>query len=142
MIPVTAKKTAALAIARMVPLKAGTSRKAATATVADFTRNLNRAERREYVRAGRLPGSSRYAYPVPLGVDLVELVLPAGVIPTDNVEDIYRGPWNTKLTASVERALNDTATGAHELWFNDIGDAYLSFEVEGDAVLFRLALDA
>ena len=136
MIPRTGMSTAALAIAKTAkPFGMPSSLppylvvRHLGMTVEDAQRARDRAERRELVAGGFLPGSSAYAHAVPLAVDLVGLVVADSGPPA-------------LLDDAVERALNATATGAYELWFNDVGDAYLSFELEGDAVLFRLALDA
>lgn len=97
-----------------------------------FTFNFpgrRRAERAEHVEAGRLPGSSPYPYDVALGVDMVWCGSRVG-------SAILNG-----LEANVAATLAATVEGAHRLWFNATGDAFLSFEIEGDAVLFRLALD-
>ncbi len=133
MIPGTGKETAALALARLsANFIVATS--ADQAAVIDAKRNLKLAERRELVEAGKLSPSARYPYPVALSVDHVKVSA--------------QPPTRGKLAAivdfapSVERALNATATGASELWFDAAGNAFLSFENEEDATLFRLALDA
>ncbi len=135
MIPGTGKETARLALALMklnTTINAGQTQALASlaptpdnkARALDAKRNLKLAERRELVAAGKLPGSSTLPHTVALAVDLVD-------------DRLWR-----MLAPSVQRALDDTATGAHELWFREDGEAFVSFEIEEDAVLFRLALDA
>lgn len=132
MIPGTGKETARLALALMnlttsiASLAPSPDNKA---RVLDAKRRLNLAECRELVAAGVLPGSSPYAHTVALAVDMVGLVV------ADSGPPAF-------LYDPAQRALDDTATGAHSLWFNDQGAAFLSFELEEDATLFRLALDA
>lgn len=100
------------------------------------------AERRKLVANGKLTGSSTLPYAVSLPADLVDnrgwrkLGVKAKREATPDSKTHC-------LTAPAQRALDDSATGAHTLWFSgETGDAFLSFEREDDAVLFRLALDA
>lgn len=136
MISGTAKETAALALARVAGAGSGANMRS---RILAAMRDLNLAERRELVGAGKLPGSSTLPYAVPLAGDMVDdrgwraLGVTAKREATPDTKTHY-------LTAPAQRALDDTATGAHSLWFNAEGHAFLSFELEEDATLFRVAL--
>ena len=94
--------------------------------------NLQRlAERRELVALGYLPGSiGAQPHAVALGVDMVEV---------EGERDSIA--WN--LAPKIAEMVADVVQGPHDLWFSrDTGEAYISFELEDDATLFRLALDA
>ncbi len=149
MVSGTGKEVAAVALARLLrqsvpfcaPMPAGGSVGSLTymgEPIEDAYRTLSRGERREHVKAGALPGSSRYAHTVPLGVEMVEV---------DNGVRSYSGKYarlfapSAKLSPEVIATLAQTVEGSSQLWFNDVGDAFLSFEHEGDAVLFEVALD-
>lgn len=131
MIPGTAKEAAALAMIRM---KAAIGYASAD-EISSYEGALKLAERRELVAAGNLPDSSRHAHAVPLGVDLVKL---AG----EPIEGMGFYGFDYWLRLDVEQAVFAAVIGLWELWFSENGDAFLSIEHEGDAVLFRLALDA
>lgn len=131
MIPGTAKEAAALAMIRM---KAAIGYSSAD-QISDYEGVLKLAERRELVAAGNLPGSSRHAHVVPLGVDLVKLA-------DEPIEGMGFYGLDYWLRLDVEQAVFAVVIGVWELWFSESGDAFLSIEHEGDAVLFRLALDA
>lgn len=136
MISGTAKETAALALARIA---GGTPGANVRNRILGAVRERALAERRELVAAGKLAGSSALPYAVPLAVDMVDdrgwraLGVKAKLEGTPDADAHC-------LTAPAQRALNDTSTGAHSLWFNAEGHAFLSFEHEEDATLFRLAL--
>lgn len=127
MIPGTAKETAKLALAAM----GMRNNIAGLYAYRDAERALSLAERREFVARGELPGSSQYAHAVALASNIV-------FVPT-NVRNERAG--DIALKRSVERALEETAVGDAELWFREDGEAFISFEFEEDATLFRLALD-
>lgn len=90
---------------------------------------LKLAERRELVAAGKLPGSSALPFPVALAVDLV-----------DQAE--VDGTLRVALSAPVIVAMAIVDGSFTGPWFDAQGNAFLSFEYEDDATLFRLALDA
>jgi hypothetical protein len=123
MVPGTAKEIAAVGLARMLNKGRGDPVRVNIAG-----RNLRRAERREWFKLGYLPGGiGAHPHAVALGVDLVE------------VEGEHAG-ITYGLKTSVAATLQATVEGDHHLWFDSEGNAFVSFELEGDAVLFRLAL--
>jgi len=151
MVSGTGKEVAAVALARLLrqsvpfhaPMPVGGSVGSLTymgEPIEDAYRTLSRGERREHVKTGALPGSSRYAHAVPLGVEMVEVDNGVRWYSGRLTREEPRAP-SAKFKPSVAATLSQTVEGASELWFNDVGDAFLSFEHEGDAVLFEIALD-
>lgn len=137
MIPGTHKETAKLALAAM----GMRNNIAGLYAYRDAERDLSLAERRELRARYQLPRSSAMPYAVALAVNLVK-VEPEEGEPSDDTTQIYTGAWLPRIRRAVADALSATATGGNELWFDAEGNAFLSFEHEEDATLFRLALDA
>jgi hypothetical protein len=129
MIPGTNKKTAALAITRSIWVS-GPTISARSLLALSF----KKFERRELVRAGKLPGSCRYPHAAKLGVDMVRLS-------SEPIKDIGCYGLDYWLRFDVEQTLFVTISGLWELWFNDQGEAYISFEDDQDATMFALALE-
>lgn len=151
MVPGTAKEVAAYALSRARGQYASVAASNAqspggpplspnvVAQIDDVKRRLHRAERRLHVLEGHLPGSSRYPHAVALAVDMVEDVVSVSWSPMSGEGPPDRMP-GAYLAPSFEAKLKDTATRAHELWFNDTGDAFISFEDETDATMFAVAI--
>lgn len=124
MISGTAKSTAMITFSKMM------------ATLWDRERMRMLAERRELVREGNLPGPSALPFVVALDVDHVDV----------DSNDIIL--WRDEkladhhLTENVKAILARVVTGDREIWFDADGNAFMSFELEDDATLFRLALEA
>lgn len=140
MIPGTHKETAKLALANMCLNSASPAvRLDALRAVNDASAALRLADRRELRARYQLPASSAMPFAVALAVDLVGVV-PSEGEPSDDTTQIYTGAWRVVTTAAVAVALSATATGGNEIWFREDGEAFISFEFEEDATLFRLAI--
>lgn len=101
---------------------------------ADVRRTMKLTERIGLVATKELPGSSRYSHAVPIGVGMVD------AMPYTDFASSYSGPWFATYELPVNSALAATV-GEHECWFNEAGEAFISFADKQDAMMFRLALD-
>lgn len=127
MISGTAPQTAALALSKLAAAHAQAAAASITALQrlnANF-RDLKLAERRELVRAGKLPSSSALPFVVALDADHIF------------AEDYA----SLDIVGSASWALRDTVTGAYEPWFDADGNAFLSFADATCATMFATALE-
>lgn len=89
---------------------------------------MAREDVRDAIEAGNLPTVARFPHSVGLGH-------------THFAYSINRRKGTRiHLIRDAQAALNDTVTGAWELWGDREGNAYISFENEVDATMFRMAL--
>ena len=98
-------------------------------TLAQAQRRLRLVDRAVKRGQGKLPASSALPHSVPLGNAMVWIG-----------ERVGRMCLNG-LASNVAATLKNTVEGEHELWFDQDGNAFLSFADKQDATMFRLALD-
>lgn len=91
---------------------------------------LDRAAKR---RQGKLPGSSALPHPVRLGDDMVE--------PIDWVDDQFGSQRAYPPASKVRGLIEATTNEEYDLWFDQDGHSFVSFEDEIDATMFRLSLE-
>lgn len=98
-------------------------------TFEEAKRRLRLVDRSVKSRQGKLPSSSALPYAVALGVHMVSIEKLEG--------DRYKPNLVYPLFLVVERNIE----GAHELWFDQDGNAFISFTTDDDATVFKLAMD-
>lgn len=101
---------------------------------------FNQAVRRLYLtdRAvkrgqGKLRQASSFPHAVAIGANMVE--------PTTYMDDRFSRHRTYLLSFRVRLLIEATTDHEHELWFDEAGNAFVSFADKQDAMMFRLALD-
>ncbi|RDE06795.1 hypothetical protein [Sphingomonas aracearum] len=98
-------------------------------TLKDAQRRLRLVDRAVKRGQGKLPASSALPHSVALGVHMVGIEKLEG--------DRYKPNLSYPLFLVVERNIE----GPHEIWFDQDGNASISFATDDDATVFKLAMD-
>ena len=96
---------------------------------AQAQRRLRLVGRSVKSRQGKRPSSSALPYPVALGVHMV------------GIEKLEGDRSKANLVHPLFLVVERNIEGPHEIWFDQDGNASISFATDEDATIFKLAMD-